>query len=37
MPLLGISLDENRASHELRLQLPDGAIPSSQFSEITPD
>jgi hypothetical protein len=35
--LLGISLDENRASQELRLQLPDGAIPSSQFSEITPD
>ena len=22
--LLGMSLDENRASHELRLQLPDG-------------
>src|ERR1035437_10210067 len=35
--LLGMSLDENRASHELRLQLPDGGqYGSSQFPEITP-
>jgi hypothetical protein len=36
--LLGMSLDENRDSHELRLQLPDGGqYGSSQFPEITPD
>jgi hypothetical protein len=36
--LLGMSLDENRASHELRLQLPDGGqYGSSQFPEITLD
>src|ERR1039457_20826 len=36
--LLGMPLDENRAPHELRLQLPDGRqYGSSQFPEITPD